>query len=311
MKTHNRGDWAIALVVVACSAILLAALWLSLRGGDFDRHTRTLQVDFSDVTGINVGANVKYAGAPAGHVARILILTPEERARSADPHHAVRLVLAIDKRVPPLPSDIVASVSADTLLSDKFIHLSGGSPDAPPLDDGAIVRSIAPTTIDELVRTADASLRGLGEIFGDKKGEFDGLLPQVRKLLTEAQSAIGDARGILSDGRSLVGDGRAFASSHADQLARVLAQVDSATAALDAFARRGDGLVKANEKMISSTLADLRVTSQNLKVTSTYTKTLTRSLAERPSQIIWGNARVPALPSETEILKKNQPIPSN
>jgi ABC-type transporter Mla subunit MlaD len=42
------------------------------------------------------------------------------------------VLIAINPGVPPLPSDVVASIAADTLLSDKFVLLSGGSSQAPP-----------------------------------------------------------------------------------------------------------------------------------------------------------------------------------
>jgi hypothetical protein len=51
------------------------------------------------------------------------------------------------------------------------------------------------------------------------------------------------------------------------------------------------------------------VTAENLKVTSTYPKFLLKDLSERPSRLIWGGGKPPALPSQQEILQSRQPIP--
>ncbi len=73
----------------------------------------------------------------------------------------------------------------------------------------------------------------------------------------------------------------------------------------------GNKLIINNEKKLTGAFSDLKVTSENLKVTSTYTKILVRSLSQKPSQLLWGNSKPPALPSEQEIIRATKPIPAN
>ena len=65
---RNLSDYIVALSVIACSAILLAALTIALSGYRLKKPTRTLQIDYEDVTGVKVHSEVRYAGAPAGRV---------------------------------------------------------------------------------------------------------------------------------------------------------------------------------------------------------------------------------------------------
>ena len=131
----NLSDYIVALVVIACSALLLGALTIALSGWRGGSRKRTQDIDFPDVTGIHMRSEVRYAGASAGSVIAMRILSLEER-RDAAGHwkdDAVRITVELNPSVPRLPEDVVASLGSDTLLSDKFVALSAGSPDAPPL----------------------------------------------------------------------------------------------------------------------------------------------------------------------------------
>ena len=62
----NLSDYLVALSVIACSIVLLAALTFALSGYRLKKPSRTLQIQYEDVTGIKVHSEVRYAGAPAG-----------------------------------------------------------------------------------------------------------------------------------------------------------------------------------------------------------------------------------------------------
>jgi ABC-type transporter Mla subunit MlaD len=65
---RNLSDYLVALSVIACSVVLLGALTFALSGYRLKKPTRTLQINYEDVTGIKVNSEVRYAGAPAGRV---------------------------------------------------------------------------------------------------------------------------------------------------------------------------------------------------------------------------------------------------
>src|SRR5947207_2207073 len=105
MKRSNLSDYVVALFVVACSIVLLAALTFALSGYHLKKPTRTLQINYEDVTGIKVNSEVRYAGAPAGRVIAMRHLTAKEREASANKKDAVRITVGLNDRLRTLPTD--------------------------------------------------------------------------------------------------------------------------------------------------------------------------------------------------------------
>jgi phospholipid/cholesterol/gamma-HCH transport system substrate-binding protein len=339
MKTRNLNDWAVALIVIACSIVLFLALAFALSGKMLGSPSRSLRVNFHDVTGISLGSQVRFAGANAGRVASVRMLTPEERSSSGDPLNAVQLLLALNPGVPPLPSDITVSIAADTLLSDKFVLLSGGSAKAPLLADNAILEGIPPVTFDRLTREIDSAITGLRGMLGGTTGEAGDIFESIRLLLTEtrdlvasakpilqdaqsllnnakpvlqdAQTLLTDAQPVVQDARLLATDARQLVAENRAPLTRTILQLDKSASAIERLATRSNDFVASNEKKLSALISDLSITSQNLKVTTTYSKIFFWSVLQRPTKLIWGTRRPPAIPSQQEILESSKPFPVN
>jgi ABC-type transporter Mla subunit MlaD len=312
------GDPAIALTVVACSAVLLLALAFALTGNPFDRPTRTLRARFPDITGLQASSLVKYAGAPAGTIHSVRILTAKERLASANPTNTVEVVVALNNAVPPLNQGLIASVASDTLLSDKFLLLSGGDPHAPELANGALVASIAPVTFDAILRDLAGALDTIHQLLGGAQGNaLDGILPKIDALLAQLGTTVTEAQGLVANGNGLItnanglvdsGDGliknadqfiasgQALIDTNKEPLNKLIAQLSSAADSLDQLAKRTDKLVKDNTGNVNSMAADGKVSLAELKATSISLHALVDSLRARPQQLIWGPGR-PARPS--------------
>jgi ABC-type transporter Mla subunit MlaD len=325
MKNRNFSDWAVALAVIACSVGLFLALAFALGGATFGKSSRLLRINFHDITGIGIGSPVKYAGAIAGKISGVRMLTAGERAGSGDTLNAIQVTVSLNSGVPPLPADVLASIAADTLLSDKFVLLSGGSSTA-ELSPDAVLQGIPPATFDKLSRDIDDALAGLSKTVGGAKGEvgdiferIGAVLKKAQMLLDEAEPVVQNAKALTADARQLVAedvkalttDARQLISENKAPLSNAISQLGSSASAFATLANSGNKLIDGNEKKISSAMSDLKVTSENLKVTSTYSKILIRSLSQRPSQLIWGTSKPPALPSEQEILRSPRPLPVN
>ncbi len=334
----RSSDWLIALAVIACSVALLAALTVALTGNPFARPTRTLRVQLPDITGLQTSSLVKYAGATAGTIRTVRILTPAERLASSDSANAIELTLAIANGVPEFSGGTSATVSANTLLADKFVLLSAGDPAAPPLENNALIPGLPPTTIDSLVQTIDQSLRGLETLLpGDDDSVLPGLIESVNSLLTEARATVtqldalvasagttltsadgllvtadaslSSADTTLADARNLIAKTDALVAGDTDSLQSLIADLTTAADRIDALAARAARLIDDNADNLDATLADARIATENLKVTATYAKALTLSLTKRPQQLLWGPGRNPIrVPAEGEILSAEQSI---
>src|SRR5712692_589695 len=114
---RNLSDYLVALSVIACSIVLLAALTIALSGYRLKKPSHTLHINYEDVTGIKVHSEVRYAGAPAGRVITMRHLSAAERNASANKRDTVRITVSLDEGIPPLPADVTATLSSDTMLS--------------------------------------------------------------------------------------------------------------------------------------------------------------------------------------------------
>lgn len=327
IKTSNRSEWLITILVIVCSAILLVALAIAIGGNPFRPNTRTVRAVFPDITGIRVNSPVKFAGALAGEVVSIRMLPPAERAASPDPSNNIEITLALNKRVPEFTEGTFASLSADTILADKFILIHPGAATAPPLTGDTVLSGIPPTTFDALSAEVAGSLKSLRATLATLTGSGEGtvfaglpkLLDQISRTLTDTQSLVGNAgmlvdQGIevmgradtlVADTSGVVGRLGGLVDESKPDLKKLLIDLQSAAAQLDQFATSADRLIRENEKPINRTTTQLERAVVDLRVTSAHAKTLAESLARRPQQLIWGPRRDPnTLRTEEAILSE-------
>ncbi len=317
----NRSDYIIATGVIGCSAVILVALTIALGGWKPSRNARVIYVDFPDVTGIRLHSPVRYAGAPAGAVSSFRLLTDAER--SATNWSAVRVTIDLADDVPSLPDDVRASLSSDTMLSDKFIALSAGSPDHPKLPNGSVllgasgagletlIDSVGPLvqSVDRLISQLQTTLTGFDTVVVKTGAAVDTLhtglsdaLPRISTLADGLKTTADAATGalaridkVVADADPLIKEDLKKFSTAIDELQKTLGSVG--------------GLVKGADKQISGRMQELSVVLQNLKVVSTHAKTLSKTLAEKPNRLIF-SGKTPALPSEQEIIRSTKPVPT-
>jgi len=275
---------------------------------------QSVRVRFHDMTGIKLSSQVRYAGAPAGTVSAVRILTAAEHA--ADPANLVELTLTLHTEVPLVATGTQVSIAADTLLSDKFVLIEGSPLDATPLLPDAYLHGITPTSFDKLVRNADDAINGLRRTLGGSADGTGDVLAKAEKALREASEIFDALRPVVADAGGLMADARTAASSvkslvddNQADVSLTLKKLSSAATDFESLADRAERLIRENERPINSTLDDFKVSLENLKVTSTYAKFLLNDLALRPTRLIWGTGKAPALPSERTILNSRKPIP--
>ena len=157
--------------IFVCIALLgLAYMSLQVSSGAFlNGGTYDLVVRFDNVTGLKPDSPVEIAGIEVGRVREIGL----DNGRA-------RLVLAIDDKV-QVPSDVKASIKSRGVLGDKFLELSGGSPEAPRLAEGGeIVRSGRSADLEVLFQKVGQIADDIGVVaksvagvFGGPEGEHD------------------------------------------------------------------------------------------------------------------------------------------
>jgi ABC-type transporter Mla subunit MlaD len=210
MKRSSFSDFLVALFVVACSVVLLAALTFALTGYHLKKPTRTLQINYEDVTGIKVNSEVRYAGGPAGRVIAMRHLTAQEREASANKKDAVRVTVGLNEGIPPLPADITATLSSDTMLSPKFVALSAGTPGGETLANNAAIEGHPAYGLEQITAAAgplfenankvldnlDVTVTGLKKDLNDFTPKLGPLADSLKLDLDNLQNAITNLEGV-------------------------------------------------------------------------------------------------------------------
>jgi ABC-type transporter Mla subunit MlaD len=288
---RNVSDYLVALSVIACSIVLLAALTIALSGYRLKKPDRTLQISYEDVTGIKVHSEVRYAGAPAGRVIAMRHLSAAERGKSGNTRDAVRVTISLDDGIPPLPADVTATLSSDTMLAPKFVALSAGTPGGKTLPNNASIEGHPSYGIEQITAAAgplfdnaNKLLDNLNGAVTSVKGDLGEFLPKLSPLLDTVKTDLAD-------------------------LQKAIQGLDGIEKTADTFLGTANKFVGSTDKQIQDEMKELHVILLNLKVITTHAKALVDTLSEKPNRLIF-SGKANKLTPEADILKSHKALPS-
>lgn len=284
--------------LLASIFLLLFALWAAKFSSD--RNWREYQVVFSEaVTGLTEGGSVQYNGISVGTVDKLSLVPDDARKVVA------LLKLKADT---PVKVDTRAKLSQQGITGVPFILLSGGSPQAAPLEPGpndeipiirtepSALQNIADTAnrlvermdhllSEENIRRISATLDNLeqatGSIAGQKE-DIAALIVNAREVTDGLKLTVGKANGVI-DGvdRNLIA-----------RLPPLMDRIDSTVAKLDSAAGNADALIAENRPAINSFandgLAQLGPTLAELRRLIRDLRNLSDRLEDRPASYILG-----------------------
>jgi len=319
----NLSDYFVAFAVIACSLVLLGALTFALSGRQASKTDRILEIDYPDVSGIKLHSDVRYAGAAAGTVTNIRLLSFAEReaAPTAEQkRNAVRITITLLPEIPPLPADVRASLSSETLLSEKFVALTAGSPGSPKLASGVVLQGHSGGGLDglfemigpiaeqlpSLVKTTEDMLKSMQPLIAKAGEAVDGLrtdvVPKVSALADGLKATAGTADVALKRIDALV-------TSVEAPLRADLLELKSALVKMQETMEMANKLLVRTDRSIDGNMQELAVVLQNLKVVSTHAKALTQTVGEQPHRLIFGG-KPKKLTTEADILRSRKPLPA-
>src|SRR5467141_5065247 len=229
---RNLSDYFVALFVIACSVVLLGPLTLALSGRQLKKPTQTLQINYEDVTGIKVNSEVRYAGAPAGRVIAMQHLTAKEREALPNKKDAVLVTVSLDEKIPPMPTDVTATLSSDTLLSPKFVALSAGTPGGETLANNAAIEGHPAYGIEQITAAA-------GPLFEN-----------ANRLLDNLNVTVTDLKGNLGEFMPKLGPLADSLKIDVDNLQNVITNLESVSKGADHFFGTADTFISTTDKSI-------------------------------------------------------------
>ena len=288
---RNISDYLVALSVIACSIVLLAALTVALSGYRLKKPERTLQINYEDVTGIKVHSEVRYAGAPAGRVIAMRHLSAAERGKSGNTRDAVRVTVSLDDGIPPLPADVMATLSSDTLLAPKFVALSAGTPGGKTLANNATIEGHPSYGIEQITAAAGPLFENANKLIDNLNGTVTSVKGDLGEFLPKLSPLVDTVKTDLAD------------------LQKVIQGFDGIGKSADTFLGTAGKFVGSTDKQIQDQMKELHVTLLNLKVISTHAKALVDTLSEKPNRLIF-SGKANKLTPEDEIIKSHKPLPA-
>lgn len=295
---RNLSDYIVALSVIVCSAILLAALTFALSGYRLKKSTRTLQIDYEDVTGIKVHSEVRYAGAPAGRVIAMRHLSAEQRESEPNKRNAVRVTVSLDENIPPLPADVTATLSADTLLAPKFVALSAGTPGTETLANNATIEGHPSYGIEQITAAAGPLFENANKLMDNLNGTVTNLDGAVTSVKNELGQFLPKFSPLLDT-----------VKTDMDELKKIILGLDTVEKNANSVFDTAGKFIGTTDKQLQDQMKELRVILLNLKVVTTHAKAITEALGEKPNRLIF-SGKSKTLTPEAEIIKSQKPLPA-
>jgi phospholipid/cholesterol/gamma-HCH transport system substrate-binding protein len=128
----------------------------------------TINATFKNISGLQIGNNVRFLGINVGTVDNIQIINDS----------TVKISLLIDKEVQPfIKEDCSIGIGSEGLIGDKLLTITQGSNEAPQVTEGQHLSSIEPVETDAII----SSLKVTGENAEIISEELADMLRKINK----------------------------------------------------------------------------------------------------------------------------------
>jgi ABC-type transporter Mla subunit MlaD len=245
-----------------------------------------------------VHSEVRYAGAPAGRVIAMHHLSAEQRESGSNKRNAVRVTVSLDENIPPLPADVTATLSADTMLAPKFVALSAGTPGGETLANNATIEGHPSYGIEQITAAAGPLFENANKLIDNLNGtvtNLDGTVTSVKNQLGEFLPKFAPLLDTVK--------------TDMDELQKMILGLDTVEKNANTVFDTAGKFIGTTDKQLQEQMRELRVILLNLKVVSTHAKAITEALGEKPSRLIF-SGKTKTLTPETEIIKSQKPLPA-
>lgn len=254
-----------AFVVLLLAAFFVAVLWLARV--EFDRRLAVYDIYFGgSVTGLAVGASVRYSGVDIGRVTEIR-LDPQNVER-------VRVTVEVDPDA-VIKEDAVAALQYQGVTGIAFVEISGGSRDAPPLRarEGERTPVIAsrPSQLEKVFASAPEVLERfivladrLAEFLDERNRQAIGQsLENVRAVTAAAAGRAADIDAVLGEGAAAARELRGTLAAARPVLDELRETLVAGTQTLEQVRRSAAGF-EGIDRNLAAALNELTTTTQKL-----------------------------------------------
>ena len=163
METHSsQFKVRLGLFVAGGFLIFALAIFLIGRQKNLFNPTFTLSTTFRNVSGMQVGNNIRFSGINVGTIDDIRIINDS----------TVQVNMIIQKSVQPfIKSDCKAVIGSEGIIGDRILVITQGGPISPPVKEGQVLLSAEPVELDALIQSLSVTALN-AEVITDQLAEI-------------------------------------------------------------------------------------------------------------------------------------------
>ena len=175
MPSYTANEVKSGAFIIASLALFLALTFVV--GNFVSANTRTWQIEFGYVGGLNQNAPVYYAGREVGKVGKIEVLYGKERP--------ILVTIKIDEKI-DLREDSEANVDTLGMMSEKMVEITPGSASVSTLATSTIIKGTDPIPMYLLIQKMNL----LADRMDDLTTSLNPILESVDGLLDKSEEYI-------------------------------------------------------------------------------------------------------------------------
>jgi phospholipid/cholesterol/gamma-HCH transport system substrate-binding protein len=189
----------VGLLVAVALVLFMATVFLLGSQRRFWERKIYYEIHFARSGGLQSGAPVSLTGVPIGSVTAMWF--------PPDPADAyIRVLINVSKDVSArIREDTVATIRTYGLLGDRYIELTAGSPDKPPVKPGEVIRSVDPTDIEAVLGQSGDIASNIVEVTASLKDVLgsiqrgEGLLGAMLRNRELGEATLADLRATMAN----------------------------------------------------------------------------------------------------------------
>jgi phospholipid/cholesterol/gamma-HCH transport system substrate-binding protein len=235
------------------------------------KKTKDVKVLFTFSDGIEKNAQVRLSGIKIGRVTDIRV-APDQGGK-------VQLTLSVFADT-GLKEDTRAAIKSLGLVGGKYVELSGGTPQARPLEPGEVLTGEDSLKLEDLTKVALDVIGKLKNIATnlDRMLGDPALTRSVKTTIQNLQEVSSNIKEISSDVKVMTAS-RDEVAQTLKKLPELQKKVDETVGNLKAVTEKSDKLLGDNKKNIDETIGHVKEISKNVKE-------LTEELKKAPWKLI-------------------------
>jgi phospholipid/cholesterol/gamma-HCH transport system substrate-binding protein len=163
MNTHTQKfKIRLGLFIAGGLALFVLAIFIIGKQKNLFNPVFELTTTFYNVSGLQVGNNIRLTGISVGTVDNIIIINDS----------TVRVDMLIKKEVQQfIKSDCIVAIGSEGLIGDRLLVITRGSPDAPVVKEGQQLASTEPVETDAIMASLQVTA-GNAEIISAQLAEI-------------------------------------------------------------------------------------------------------------------------------------------